>query len=103
MHIMTVTGTTHSFDLDDKDNWLRFTNGSSITATVPNESVIPFSVGNTITVEQAGAGALTIAAASGVTIRTPETLVLAKQYAVATLMKIGANEWVLTGNLTAAA
>jgi hypothetical protein len=49
---------------------------------------------------QLGAGQVTVAAGSGVTLRSAGSLVkTSAQYAVATLVKIASDEWVLLGNL----
>lgn len=101
MRVRTETGTAYTLDLDDVDAYVRFSSAAAVTVTVPRNRVIPFAIGDTITVEQAGAGALTIAA-SGCTINAAETLVLAKQYASATLVKVGADEWTCSGYMTAA-
>jgi hypothetical protein len=84
------------------DSIVRFTSASAVTATVQTDAAVPMRIGKTITLKQDGAGQVTVAAAVGVTIRTPETLKTAKQYAVATLIKDAANLWTLCGNLEAA-
>ena len=70
--------------------------------TVPPNSSVAFPVGTVIEVHQYGAGATTVVAGSGVTVRTPDTLVLDGQYATATLRKRATDEWVLDGRLVAA-
>src|SRR5215204_2093239 len=112
MDVRTVTETSYSFKLSDVDSYLAFNNASPVTATVlPDLSgATPrlaqdsqtWSVGNTISVFQEGGGALTIAEGHRVTIRKPETLVLAKQYASATLIYRGNNVWDLAGYVTSA-
>lgn len=100
MRVRTET-TSYVFDLDDADSYVRFDSASSITATVPDNTQIPFAIGDTIDVMQAGAGAVTIAARNA-TINAAETLVLAKQYAGGTLVKVAANAWDFHGYTTAA-
>ena len=82
--------------------YIRMNKGTANTYTVPPNSDVAFAIGTRIHVRQSGAGATTIAEGAGVTINTPETLVLAKQHATATLVKISTDEWDLMGNLTAA-
>jgi len=77
-------------------------NASPNTVTVPSNSSVAFVVGTQITVRQAGAGQTTIAAGTGVTINTPETLALKGQHSAATLIKVAADEWDLTGDLETA-
>jgi hypothetical protein len=49
---------------------------------------------------QLGAGAITITAGAGVTLRSADSLVVTNgQYSVATCVKIDTDEWVLIGNL----
>jgi len=76
------------------------TSSSPVSVVVPASAAFP--TGATINVVQLGSGQVTFVAGSGVTIRTPETLKLAKQYAVASVILIGADEWLLAGYLEAA-
>ncbi len=96
------TGTTYTLVLTDAGKYIRMNNGSANTLTVPPNSSVAFITGTRIHVRQVGAGATTIAEGAGVTISTPETLVLAKAKATATLVKTGTDAWDLMGNLTAA-
>lgn len=88
--------------LADAARQILMSKATATTLTVPPESSVAFATGTVIPVTQYGAGAVTIAAGSGVTIRTSETLNLAKQYASASLRKIGADEWLLDGYLESA-
>lgn len=97
---------TDSYTLDLADNG-KIVEGNKATAlsiTVPPNADEAFPVGARVDVVQLGAGALTIVAGSGVTIRKPATLtlVLAEQYAAVTLYKRATNEWLIAGNLTPA-
>jgi len=69
--------------------------------TVPLDSTVGFSLGTQITISQYGAGQTTIVAAtSSITLRsTGNFLKLAAQYSMATLMKVGTNEWYVVGQL----
>jgi hypothetical protein len=51
---------------------------------------------------QGGTGSVTFVAGSGVTINTPETLIIAKQNALAMLIYEGNDVYTLVGNLQAA-
>ena len=70
--------------------------------TVPLNSSVAFPVGTRIDLGQDGAGQVTVVATGGVTIRTPETLKLRKQWAKATLIKRATDTWDVEGNLEAA-
>lgn len=76
--------------------------GAANVLTVPPNSVVDFPVGTRIDLGQDGVGQTTVAAGAGVTIRTPGTLKLRKQWAKATLIKRAINTWDLEGNLEAA-
>lgn len=88
--------------LADASKYVRMNKATAINLIVPLNATVPFPTGTKIYTRQVGAGALTIVATGGVTINTPETLILKKQKASATLIKVGADEWDLEGNLTLA-
>lgn len=70
------------------------------TLTVPPNSAVAFPVGTVIEVYQMGAGATTIVAGTGVTIRSAGgSLALRTQYATASLRKRSTDAWVLAGDL----
>jgi hypothetical protein len=97
----TQSGTTYTYALTDANSYVRHSNASPITGTVPPNSSVAFPIMTQITVEQTGAGLLTLAAGAGVTINTPTTLKLNGQFTVAMLIKLGTDEWTLVGNLAA--
>ena len=70
--------------------------------TVPPNSTVAFPVGTVIEVCQIGAGQTTVVAGSGVTVQTPETLVLTGQWSTVSLRKRATDEWVLVGDVEAA-
>ena len=96
------TGTSYTLVLDDAFRMVAMDNASPNTLTVPPNSTAAFPVGTRIDVSQDGTGQTTIAAGSGVTIRTPETLKIRKQWGKVTLIKRGSDTWDLEGNLEAA-
>jgi hypothetical protein len=70
------------------------------TITVPPNSAVTFTIGSQISISQYGAGQTTIVAGLGVTLRSSGSfLKLAAQYSMATLMKVGTNEWYVVGQL----
>jgi hypothetical protein len=77
-------------------------NGSAITLTVPPNSSVAFPTGSRIALLQKGAGQVTVAQGSGVTVNTSETLKLQDQWAAAELIKLDTDSWVLVGRLEAA-
>ena len=98
------TGTSYTLGLSDADFGLMLTlsNASAITLTVPNESSVNFPVGSLINFTQLGAGQVTVAAASGVTINSQGAkMKTTGTYAVGSLIKMSSNNWLLFGNLAA--
>jgi hypothetical protein len=102
MGINTQTGTTYTLVLGDAGQVIEMDNASANTLTVPPNSSVAFPTGTVLNVRQKGAGQTTIAAGAGVTINTPETLLIRKQYGLATLHKRGTDDWCIEGNLQVA-
>lgn len=73
------------------------------TVTVPPNSSVAFPVGAVVEVCQVGAGQTTIVAGAGVTIQTPQTLVLVGQWSTVSLRQRAVDVWVLAGDVEAAA
>lgn len=94
------TGTAYTLQLSDRDQIVQTNSGSGVTLTVPPEASVAFPIGSIVGLYQYGAGTLTVAGGSGVTVRSlGGNLALSGQYAEASLRKIAANEWQLTGAL----
>ena len=73
-----------------------------MTVTVPPNTSVAFAVGTQIDVIQGGAGKVTFAQGSGVTINSFNSFKsLIGRYAGATLIKRANDEWDLVGSLTA--
>lgn len=86
--------------LTDADKLIEMNKATANTLTVPPNSSVAFPIGTAILVTQYGAGATTIQAGSGVTIRSAAgALALSAQYAGASLIKIATNEWYLNGSI----
>jgi hypothetical protein len=97
------SGTSYTFVLADAySKTVQFTNGSAITATIPPNSSVAYPIGSVITVMQWGAGTVTVAPGSGVTLRGDGSKFKTNaQYAIATVMKMASDEWVMFGNVKA--
>jgi hypothetical protein len=90
----------YALTLGDDLKLLVLNSTSEIHLIIPLNSVVPFEIGTSIMVSQGGSGSVKVVAADiGVTIRTPDTYYLAKQYAKASIIKVGTNVWELEGNL----
>jgi len=101
MTLNAQTGTTYTLVLTDAHKLVTLSNASAITLTVPTNSSVAFEIGDQVNLLQLGAGQVTVSGA-GVTFRSEGTkLKLKGQYAMATLVKIGTDEWVLLGNTAA--
>ena len=100
---ITVTTKTasHILELSDGNCYLRMDVASANDLTIPPNDDVAFPIGTMITVRQAGAGTTTFVAGSGVTILSPETLILRKQGSSGSLIKVDTNVWELTGDLEA--
>lgn len=89
------TGTTYSLVLADQDKLVTCSNASAITVTVPNGI---FSVGQSVNIQQLGAGQVTIAS-DGTTVITGTGTALRAQYSAATLICTSSNNFTLIGDL----
>ena len=76
--------------------------GSANTLTVPTNAAQPFAIGTYINVVQFGTGITSIAGSVGVTLNSANGWKkINAQYGGATLIKEGADSWILVGNLNA--
>lgn len=97
---VTITDKSSAYTLTagDAGTVIRSTAATAITITVPNST---FSAGHIIEVMQYGAGQVTIAAGSGVTLRSTADAPLktSDQYAAVSILMVSASEGVVTGGL----
>lgn len=103
--INAQTGTTYTFALADASNAGGFplvtsSNASAQTVTVPPQSSVVWLAGAQIDICQQGAGKMTLAQGSGVTINSLSgNKAAAGQYVCLTLIRTASDTWTLTGNL----
>jgi len=94
------TGTTYTLVAADLGKLVTLSNASGITLTVP-PSV--FAAGNTINIQQIGAGQVTLAQGAGVTITstggTASAPKLRAQYSAATIICTASNTFTVVGDL----
>ena len=69
------------------------------TLTIPNDATVAFPIGTVINLLEYGAGQTTIIATGPAVIRATPGVKLRAQYSTATLVKLAANEWLLTGDI----
>jgi hypothetical protein len=101
--ILTPTFTTNAYTLvlGDQGDILLASNGATAgTINVPLNSTVAFPTGTQITVVQTGAGQISFAGISGVTVNATPGLKLRAQYSAATLIKTDTNSWLLIGDLS---
>ena len=92
---------SYTLVLTDAYKMIETNNASANNVTIPPNSSVAFPVGTTIDVAQYGAGQTTIVAGSGVTLRSAGGfLKLSAQYSVASIRKVGTDEWYVYGQLT---
>lgn len=99
--INAQTGTTYTLVLADAAKMVTLSNAAAITTTVPPNSSVAFPVGTSIDLAQIGAGQVTVAQGSGVTVNATPGLKFRAQYAGATIVKTGTDAWLLFGDLAA--
>lgn len=96
------SGTTVTLDVNDTGKALVFSNSSPVTVTIPDDTTYEFSVGQTFLLVQNGTGTVSVTTESTATLSSTAgtgTLDLNGQFAVATLIKIDTDEWVIYGDI----
>ena len=105
--INAQTGTTYTFVLADGSGaggnpLVTASNSSPQTYTVPPNSSVAFPIGTQIDLMQQGAGKVTLAQGSGVTIHSKAgNLSISAQYVGVSLIKTATDTWTLLGDLIA--
>lgn len=97
--IVSVT-VSKTLSLSDAGTLQQVNSTSAKTVTIPNNTTASFPTGTEIEILRYGSGAVTIAAASGVTITCSETArTIADRYTSVVLKKLSTNTWLLQGNV----
>ena len=91
------TGTTYTFVLGDAGKLVTLSNAAAITLTIPTNASVAFPVNTIITIQQAGAGLVTIDDGSVTMNSYGDADALLGQWAMATLVKTGTDIWALSG------
>jgi hypothetical protein len=93
--ISTISSSSYTLNNDDNGTVVVFTSGSAVTLTIPAGLTQRF----TCSVVQYGAGQVTVTAGAGVTLRLRgSTNKTGGQYAIASLLSVVANEYILAGD-----
>ena len=97
--INAQTGTTYTTVLADGGKLVTLSNASAITLTIPPNSSVAYSVGTKLDFIQIGAGQVTVAGGTGVTVNSTPTLKTRTQHSGASCIKIATDTWQLVGDL----
>lgn len=73
---------------------------SAVTATIQPDTTLSLPVGFNVALYRKGLGGVSFVAGGGVTIRTAYSLAARNQYSTISALKTGANEWLVSGDLT---
>lgn len=96
----TQAGTSYTAVLGDAYGYIQFTSGSAVAFTIPANASVAYAVGTVITIEQNGAGTVTLTPDTGVTLNSRGSLLdTAGQYAVVQLKKVATNTWTVIGDV----
>lgn len=97
------TGTTYTTVLADNGKLITQSNASAITTTIPPFASVAYPVGAQLNFAQYGAGQVTFAAGSGVTIvstgATAAAPKLRAQYSVCSAVCVSQDNWIITGDI----
>lgn len=95
--ILIENGTTRTLSVDDSGDFLITTSTAATTVVIPDSATADFTLGTEIEIAQKGAGAVTVSAATNVTLNASATgaVTVPNQWGGASLKKIDANEWLL--------
>jgi hypothetical protein len=100
----TIIPKTDSYTLSslgERDSLIEINKATATTLTIPTNATVAWPIGTSIDILQTGAGQVTIAGASGVTVNATPGLKLRTQWSSATLLKRATDSWVVVGDLTA--
>lgn len=98
--INAQTGTTFTPGLTDAGKLVTASNLAAISLTIPTDASVNFPVGTQLLLMQLGAGQVTVSGAVGVTVISRSGTKTAGQYALISLIKVAANQWVVGGDAT---
>jgi hypothetical protein len=97
------TETTYTFVLDDASKFITASNASAITVTIPPSGDVAYPVGAQLNIIQKGAGQVTFAQGSGVTINSTGATATAPKlrvrYSSATAVYEGSDVWYVVGDI----
>lgn len=95
------TGTAYTLVLADAPKCVTMSNAAANTLTIPANASVAFPIGTVVTVMQLGVGQTTVAITTDTLLNPALTAKLRARYSVASITKITATSWVLSGDLAA--
>jgi hypothetical protein len=101
--VITESTTARNLALTDGGAYIRHTNASASTVTVPPQSSVTWLASTEIHIRRAAAGNLTLTPGAGVTLNAPSggTLLMTNAMSV-TLKRVASDEWDVIGQTVAA-
>lgn len=99
--IVNTSGATRTLVATDAGARVRHSHTVDAVFTVPLNSAVPFTIGEVVEIEQVGVGKIEVAGDVGVTVNNRAAMLpnTAEQFGVVRLMKVGTDEWTLSGDL----
>lgn len=95
------TGTSYTLVLGDRGQTVTMNNASANTLTIPTNASVAFDTGTVVNVIMLGAGTTTISGDTGVTVNgvSAGSGDIQTQYNGVSLLKIGTNTWIASGDI----
>ena len=93
------TDVERTLTLGDVGRYVRVNVSADNTLQVPDQSEVPFRIGATVRISQAGTGRTSVVPKTNATINTPNGYVLRKRFSSAILTYVGQDIWDLSGDL----
>ena len=86
--------------LTDAGTAIDMNSSSAVTFTVPENGTVAFPIGTVIEICQFGAGQVTLAPATGVTLYTASSLTTRAQYSCVSIRQRSTDIWIISGDMT---
>jgi len=97
--VRNESGTTYTLVLSDDNKLLNFSNSSNILVTIPLSVAVNWRNGANIHLLQGGSGQLIVEGETGVSILTPTVAKSRSLYSLVSLIYLGSDSWLVTGDL----
>jgi len=97
---ITTTTSSRSLSLDDINDLVLVDSSSEASITIPANSTVSIPVKSQINIVQAGDSTVELVGDSGVVVNSSSGLKTRDKWSVATAIKTGEDEWLITGDLS---